>query len=811
MTEKLDYLRTNRYMLHTYIAQLILENELNMTESSPNRDSPHTTTSSRGRHDELSRWEMLMGHFTDRFFIHNPQIIWNNSVRDAIYYWQDIKNTRSVQDYNLSARCLKFLEDLVHTAEKQQQWKPDVPATTTNINAFSNTQIRTDDDDIDMDKNITQTLIEKLLSERTHNFVAYNEKEEDKSKAQQQQNYEGIYVFEDNNSQNANDPDYQYKNIPESYEMKSKYLIDMINPQVNFQSEKGLNHLILLTNERIHIKAFGIIDNSSSDAADKDVRLVKDRIIVSLDNAQLLVAKRMEFLSFDILTQSCYGQCRNKHWAAWVHPEQLWYYKDMKYFDNFQRVASQLSGTIQLDRYNHLRIKIDKYNTSSRKSPFEDRTNTMQLFFPQFKVTFNSLQGHVLYYTLISLLLGIDGSRRKKERLDRAKDVMLAAERSDLAETVRQVGILQNRSRVLLDMHKRFMNELPYLDTLGMREFNRNKKLMCDNLEKLYFVVEAIRSIQTFRRDIHLEETDSAMRFSFASNEIVWEALMEDQSSLCTWTLSNIKFVLLSKPNGSSKNTIEVDRMQIKNTTESPVFTNVLDAYVEPGQRLPDFSRRKMLRGTLESLPPVGGIPVIQHLEINLIPLNLQISTAFGTAMKDYFFPRVMDRAVPQEDAVNEQNQMEEEKYEEDEEEFDDVQEEETTMDGLKVTSRSSSKSDLLSLGGNSLADKSSLFSKREGSFASFDMLTQKVKQSVTRKPKAKSDELTIMKNRSSTNRTFIYVRIPATTHCLSLQGPSQRTLYNLYNFPFKQPKLEYRNKTWSMAEMMEEIQKRTF
>lgn len=811
MTEKLDYLRTNRYMLHTYIAQLILENELNMTESSPNRDSPHTTTSSRGRHDELSRWEMLMGHFTDRFFIHNPQIVWNNSVRDAIYYWQDIKNTRSVQDYNLSARCLKFLEDLVHTAEKQQQWKPDVPATTTNINAFSNTQIRTDDDDIDMDKNITQTLIEKLLSERTHNFVAYNEKEEDKSKAQQQQNYEGIYVFEDNNSQNANDPDYQYKNIPESYEMKSKYLIDMINPQVNFQSEKGLNHLILLTNERIHIKAFGIIDNSSSDAADKDVRLVKDRIIVSLDNAQLLVAKRMEFLSFDLLTQSCYGQCRNKHWAAWVHPEQLWYYKDMKYFDNFQRVASQLSGTIQLDRYNHLRIKIDKYNTSSRKSPFEDRTNTMQLFFPQFKVTFNSLQGHVLYYTLISLLLGNDGSRRKKERLDRAKDVMLAAERSDLAETVRQVGILQNRSRVLLDMHKRFMNELPYLDNLGMREFNRNKKLMCDNLEKLYFVVEAIRSIQTFRRDIHLEETDSAMRFSFASNEIVWEALMEDQSSLCTWTLSNIKFVLLSKPNGSSKNTIEVDRMQIKNTTESPVFTNVLDAYVEPGQRLPDFSRRKMLRGTLESLPPVGGIPVIQHLEINLIPLNLQISTAFGTAMKDYFFPRVMDRAVPQEDAVNEQNQMEEEKYEEDEEEFDDVQEEETTMDGLKVTSRSSSKSDLLSLGGNSLADKSSLFSKREGSFASFDMLTQKVKQSVTRKPKAKSDELTIMKNRSSTNRTFIYVRIPATTHCLSLQGPSQRTLYNLYNFPFKQPKLEYRNKTWSMAEMMEEIQKRTF
>jgi hypothetical protein len=820
--EKLDYLRTNRYILHTYIAQLILETELNMTPSSPtSRDSPHTTTSSLGRRDELSRWEMLMGQFKDRFFIHNPQIIWNNSVRDAIYYWQDIKSTRSVQDYNLSARCLKFLEDLVHTAEKQQQWKPDVPSSSAATASLNNTNIATTDDD-NINKSTTQALIDKLLSERSHNFVAYNEKEEDK-KRQQQQNYDGIHVFE-NNSENVNDPDYQYKNIPESYEMKSKYLIDMINPQVNFQSEKGLNHLILFTNERIHVKAFGIIDNSSSSAADKDVRLVKDRIIVSLDNAQLMVAKRMEFLSFDLLTQSCYGQCQNSHWTAWVQPEQLWYYKDMKYFDNFQRVASQLSGNIQLDRYNHLRIKINKYNTS-RKSPFEDRTNTMQLHFPQFKLTLNSQQAHILYYTLTNLLLGNDGSPKKKERLNRSKDVMLAAERSDLAETVTQVGILQNRSRALLDMHKRFMLELPYLDQLGMREFNRNKKKMRENIEKLYLVVEAIRSIQTFRRDIHLEETDNAMRFCFTSDNIVWEAVMDDpeQSSLCTWTLNNIKYVRLNKINGSSKNTIEVDKMQILNTTDTPVFTNVLDAYIEPGGQQ-DFSRQKMLRGVLESLPPVGGIPVIQHLEINVIPLSLQISTAFGSAMKDYFFPRIINGGdasdyVSNDSNINEDQDLEEDEYDQDEDEYDEERGEEqvSAVDGLNLASRSSSKTDLLSLGGGSV-DKSnaSILSsnKREGSFASFDMITQKVKETVVmatawNKKAKSSDELTVMKNRSSTNRTFIYVRVPATKHCLSLQGPSHKTFYNLYNFPFKQPKLEYRNKTWSLAEMMEEIQRR--
>ncbi|GAA5805686.1 hypothetical protein HPULCUR_011209 [Helicostylum pulchrum] len=787
LVEKINYLRTNRYMLHTYIAKMILETELNAS----GRDSPQTTTSSIGRRNDLCRWETLMGPFQDRFFIHNPQIIWNNSVRDAIYYWQEIKDHRSVQVYNLSSRCFKFLQDLVHTAEKQQQWKPDVPVATTTATK----QLVTEQEP----EKLTQKLIDKLLAERLNNFVAYNEKEENKSKSQQpQQPHENIHVFE-SSTENVDDPDYQYKNIPDSYEMKSKYLIDMVNPQVNFQSDKGLDHLIVFTNERIHVKAFSIIDNSSSSgAADKDVRIVKDRIIVALDNAQLLVAKRMEFLAVDLLTQSAYGQCRNSHWAAWVQPEQLWYYKDVKYFDNFQRVASQLCGTIQLDRYNHLRIKINKYNTS-RKSPFEDRTNTMQLHFPQFKLMLNSQQGHVLYYTLINLLLGNSGSPRKKERLNRFRDVMLAAERSDLAETVKQVGVLQTRSRVLLELHQRFMQALPRLDSLGVREFNSNKKKMRQNLEKLYLVVEAIRCIQTFRRDIHLEETDNAMRFSFTSDEIVWEAVLNNESSLCKWILTNTKFVFFNKQNGSSKSTIEVERMQLKNMTDEPVFTDVLDAYVEPGQVFD--SRQKMVRGVLESLPPVGGIPVIQQLEINLVPLNLQISMAFGTAMKDYFFPRIV--------VAEETVETDETDSEEIEEEYEDDEDAVSLVDGLDVTSGNSSKLDNQSLSTSSV-DKTfnSRLSKREGSFASFDLITKKVKETVRRKKSMKSDELTVMKNRSSTNRTFIYIRIPATKHCLSLRGPTQNTFYNLYNFPFKQPNLEYRNMTWSLAEMMEEIQR---
>lgn len=786
-------------MLHAYLAELILEKELN--RGSPNDgdgDSPRTSSSSICRRDEISRWQILMGHFKSRYFIHYPQIILNSSVREALFYLKDIQSSRSVQHFNLSARCLKFLEELVQTAEKQKQWKPDVPEPSVVSSKRNSTCFNEVFDESsspgDEDKDTTEALIEKLLSERLTNFVAYNEKEEHKSKKSTEPStptdhvFEGIHVLE--NSKNFDDPDYQYQSIPDFYQMTSDYLIDLIHPQVVFQSNKGLDHLVLLTNERLHVKGFNIMDNNCT--ADTDMSLVKKRVVASFDNAQLLIAKKIEEIeSYSSLAQNCYGQFQEKHWAVWTQPELLWSCQNSNFFENFQRVSSQLTGSMQIDLFNHLRIKINKYN-NSRESPFEDRTNTTQLHLPQFKITLSSLQAHILYYTLTDLVLGSEGSPKTKLKLSKSKDVMLAAERSDLAETVEQVRVLQNRSRNLLNFYRQFKGEFAHLDLANKKEFIKNKRRMRESLENLYLIVEAIRSIQMFRRDIHLEETDDATRFIFTSDELVWEAMLDysQNSSLCKCILNNTNYVLLKKPNGSSRNTVGIDRMQIKNTTASPVFDNVLDAYLDPSNPvMPDFSRYKMISGMLDTLPPVGGIPIIQHLEVNLLPLNLQISTLFFGLAMDYFFPQIVQ-------SMENQHDLEEQYPDEDEhnlnEEFDD----DASFNEFQNN--------------NEPMEKTSLRSppKREGSFISFDSITQKVKKSMSRKSKIKADELTVMKTRSSTNRTFIFVRIPSAKHCVSIQGPSRNTIYNIYNFMFKQPSLEYRNVTWTMAEMTEKIKR---
>ncbi|KAG1591659.1 hypothetical protein G6F48_003155 [Rhizopus delemar] len=761
ISSKIDYLRKKRYMLHSYMGQIILETELN-TEHEP-RGSSQTSASSIFHAQSLDQWETLMGHFKGRCIIHNPQIIWNNSVRDIVFYWNELKTTRSLQSYNLSARCLQFLSNLAQTVKDQKEQQ--------SFEDFEASKAQSMDE-----------MIQRLLFEHETSFMAQSESEKD-PKSDKINTENGIHPLE-----NIHDNlDYQYKTIPEDYEMKSKILVDLIYPQLVFQSDRALDHLVLLTNERMQIKSIDIFDRSEPYA---ESTLVKNRNIISLDHAQLFVVSKFYAQEERDLIQHIYGHSGSKrHWAAWLQPEQLWYYREAKYFENFQRIISRLSGTIQLDLHNPLRIKTNK-NSSSRQSTSEDRSTALQLHFPQLKLVTNSMQIHVLYYTITHLILDGNLSAGKRKRSDHFKETMLAAERSDLAESVKQVGMLQTNSRFLIYMHKQFLNQLSSLDSVGIAQFKANKKKMYECLERLYLVIEAIKSVQTLKQGSRMNEMNASVKLNFISNEMVWEALTtadQKEMSLCKWSLSRIKYDFTYNSNGSCRNAIEIEDVKVINTTESPIFINVLEAYHESGHPV-----KKMLHGVLDTLPPVGGIPVIQQLEINVAPLHLQISIAFGTALKDFFFPMIITN-TPAENTDDQSNNDYEVKdtADSEDEDYDDV------VSLVPI------------LGGNNMKDKPKrLKLKRDSSFASIETLAKIMKGTFHGKSKPKQDELTIMKTRSSTNRTFIYIKISGAKHCISLRGPSKNTFYNIYDFPFHQPSLEYRNKTWSIAKMTEEVQK---
>ncbi|KAG0168982.1 hypothetical protein DFQ28_005286 [Apophysomyces sp. BC1034] len=804
IVEKTEILFEKRNLLQRYLKELSTQAMPNVANDNWAKNTTYSDSTIFGE-DSLARWEELMGYFKQRYIVHNPQILWNNSIRNIIYHFLDIQAHKRMLSYYMSARAVKFLRDLTENAQQQRHPRD-----------HSHDQLGPDDNEDCIDSHMAQELIAKLLSEQDTKLYAPNEMEDCRIESNSGKS------VDISNTDSVNDPDIQKKSIPTGYGMKSSYLIDLLNPQINLQSDANPNSLVLMSNERMQVKGFNIIDTNGPDV---ETELVKNRTIVSIDNAQFFVAKKEQFDSVDLLLDNHYGAKENDHWLAWIPPEMLINY--VKRSDKFQRVGNRLAATVQYDKYNPLRIKAGNAPaTYAQIHPFEDRCDSVHLNFPRLALTANSLQYNAIYEVVVDLLLYKEPA--KKERLARLREIMMAADRGSLYDTTEKIVELQDRVRRLTDTRDHYRENASILDEKQIDEYKEIRTALFESREELYLGMEAIKLTQSNQRKGD-HEPKTNLKFVFSAEKLVWEMLADNDAPLCEWNLTNTNFILVSKEDHSSSNTVEIEQLHVKNTTSSPAFTDVLGPYMDR-RKIPDFSRHKMLRCYLVSLAPVGGIPVIQHLEINLFPLKLQMTYDFGKALGSYFFPAERRQKLSDTGTTPSSS---------------------TPAPAISVSETDASESQKSTsmnlLAENRAADKD-ISSSRSGSFcngsyarsvttesgkaletAARDSNAELDAQSETSAVLAPSssgrkglkhskqkllsrqstaDDLSVMKKRASRNQAYILVKIPGAKHCLSYQGPKEKNIEDLREFVFQQPNLEYRNKTWSWYELISTIKK---
>lgn len=740
--------------------------------------------------DSLAQWEELMGLFKVRCIAHNPQILWNNSVRNILYHGLDLKDHRRALSYYMTARTVKFLRDLIDASDMQY--------------SHNHKQFVLDDDEGGMDSSMAEELISKLLSEQDTKFYAPNETEEEKPLGGSTSD-----TVDMSRSDNVNNPLMQLKTIPDNYVMKSSYLIDLLNPQISLQSDCDPDNIVLVANERTQVKGLNIIDETDPDV---EMEMVKHRTVVSLDNVQFFVAKKEQFDSVDLLLDNHYGAKESDHWLAWIPPEMLISY--VKSSDKFQRIGNRIAATLLYDKYNPLRIKTNT-NVYSQIHPFEDRCDSVQLNFPSLKLTADSSQYNAIYQVATDLLLYKEPA--KKERLARLREIMMAADRSSLFEATEKIVDLQSRARQLLHVRDQYRQNIALLDEKRIEEFKSIRLTLYDTLEELYLGMEAIKLMQSNqRKDYHEPKTN--LKFVFCAEKMEWEMLSKGEVPLCECALTNFTFNFVSKEDHSSINTLEVDILQVKNLSPSPVFVDVLGPYFD--SRKPyDFSRHKMLRCYFVSLAPVGGIPVIQHLETNLHPMRVQMTYSFGRQLAYYLFPpeKRSSKQIEPDVLVHSASAPTTTISGSTPPESSDFSMDHSSSSGIIIPQPSSSErsdnttlksftnnpsSSIASIPGNSSAsfdsqklsinsnNSNSLMSNKDdvasdetpndslsssnifpASQSSTISCKKTKKQNTNKLSKYKTpDDLSVMKKRASSNRAFILVKIPGARHCLSYQ-----------------------------------------
>ncbi|CAE1281516.1 Protein KIAA0100 [Acanthosepion pharaonis] len=252
----------------------------------------------------------------------------------------------------------------------------------------------------------------------------------------------------------------------------------------------------------------------------------------------------------------------------------------------------------------------------------------------------------------------------------------------------------------------------------------------------------------------HLQTTQAYGAQVVRTNEVCfkfaqWRLTESDgQLGIADLVLRNFVYTKVNRDNDTWTHQLELGWVRMTNLLPNPIYKDVL--VPRPlGQE--GENKQMTLRIVCSERPPVGGIAVKEHFEVNVVPLQIQLTYQFFKAMMVFFFP---ERNI----------------------DIDDQQDAESD-DGVPQRRKTDKK--------GSLKDRGVISSKRNA-------------QSYT-----SSDDIDKMKERAENNNTFLYIKIPEVSLKVSYKGEKEKNFEDLHDFSLVLPTLEYHNCIWTWFDLL--------
>ncbi|KAK0653480.1 UPF0648 protein C3H5.09c [Lasiodiplodia hormozganensis] len=565
--------------------------------------------------------------FNNRFVIHNAQVKWNNALRNIILRYVHQVSQRRGFVYYMSRRAVKFILDIAEEQNKAEETPqtPEMRPRTTSTPLSPQA-----DDDMDVKDRIQQLL------EDGKKFVNANDPEpanEDSSKP---------------NADNANE------DIAQEFTAQNAYHVRLIAPQIQLQSEKNPKSAVLVTAKGMQLKVIEVMDK---DNVEDDVSgLVQRRFSAAMDSLQIFVTSTKTFSTeyLHMYSGNTYGTAAGTSWPPWVPFEVMFEFDTNPY--GFSRVVQRTSASLRYDKYNTLRLKYNEDVSGEDSGDVncidgtESRVDHLWVEFPHVRAVCDSMQYYAVYIIVLDLLLYSEPlERQRNEKLEK---IMLASDFSDLDGAPELVISLQERINQLEEIKTRFQIHEQYLDREGWKNRIELERLLSENEEELFFMMKAITTAQRKSEDRTTEATQPTglLRYLITASEIVWHLVREGKESLAEVQLGNASFDRTDNSDGSNLNSLEVERIHGLNLLPEAVYPEMIAPYLDEKATAGDGRDTKMLRIHWYMLEAIAGIPVMDHFEVNVFPLKVQLEHEIGKKLFEYIFPGVESNAFDEGD-----------------------------------------------------------------------------------------------------------------------------------------------------------------
>jgi hypothetical protein len=557
--------------------------------------------------------------FNNRFIIHNIHLKWNNSLRNIILRYIHQVSQRRGFVYYMSRRAVKFILDIVDEQNKSRQ---------TSMAGHHNgpTALTSPEEE---DGISIESCIQELLDDGKK-FV---------------------------NADDADDSDDSEENKPSQtkggdelavdYVAQNTYIVRLIAPQIQLQSEKNTKAAVLVTAKGMQLKVIQIMDKDR--VMDEVSGLVQRRFTAAMDSLQIFVTNAQTFKKEDIhmYSGSTYGAPAGSAWPPWVPFEVMFEFHTQPY--GFQRVVQRTSASMRFDKYNTLRLKynddVSGGDSNSGAKKMESRIDHLWVDFPHIRAVCNSRQYYALYVIVLDLLLY--NEPLEKTRNERLEKIMLASDFSDLTGAPDLVIGLQERIRQLEEIKMAFQINEKYLDKQGWNDRIEVEKDLVVFEDELFFVMKAITTAQRKSDDrAQAKESTGLVRLYVTASEIVWHLLRENSmESLAEFQLKNALFDRTDNNDGSNFNSMEIEEITGLNLLPNAIYPKMISPYLEANRPTSARDDPKMLKVHWVMLEAIAGIPVMDHFEVNLFPLKVQLEYEIGKKLFEYIFPGIKDNS----------------------------------------------------------------------------------------------------------------------------------------------------------------------
>lgn len=737
-------------------------------------------------HDKLEDVERIASFrssskFSNRFIFHNVLFKWNNAVRDAVYrYVHRMEYERKLRYYS-TRKAVKYMEDFIG-------------------------------------EDLSEVV--RTVGEKVDEFFK-NEKMQDSSSCEDRI----TTFFED-----------LHKHIgKKSHCAHDAYLFRFISPQLQLISDANPDQALVIASRNIEIRIVTIYDKEIGE--DDMSRDIENRYGVVFDEAQFFVLKKQDVVNKAVLLFSgiTYGTGKNSVWPPWLAVECCYDSSPLKE----ALVVERTTVAIRYDKPSPLHVSKDHgIGNAGGENPEDDgtidpnfcsktmwqekyRPNRISVDFPRVVAICDSIQYFALYTIALDLLVYSEPTHKKTT--EQMEKVLLTTDFSDLPAAISRIVRLQEDIGFLRDLRNDFYVHQDELDKHGLLDMVRLEVEIRTLIQELIVIMEAIKSrLQRNRKD----DSSKYVKWAIAADEVILHALTEERKPLLDVGLAGAAFNRIEGRDGFNSNSVEVSMMQVFNLSPDCVYPEVLAPFKDKkhtgtsgGDQQSD-ERIVSVKWTM--LDPIGGIPIMELLDVKMQPIKVQIEYEVGQQIFQYIFPKDAGSASPFQIPTVKHHSLEGDVMLYDGETIDSVNingrgtgvmtnrvekrsvsgflssngnDRDSIRSGTTLRSRTS-----FSSGHSQTHHKTHFFKHSNSSQDSHDGGSSKMSSS--KQNNTSSGDIATMMQRASDYMSIGNIMIHSAMLCVSYKGQGTRNLTDIHEFVIRIPDLTYKNEMWSNLDL---------